>query len=650
MAYPPAMPRLGLLACLVLLLAQGAHGRHSSARPLDDAVDRILDRLEDRRDRSNARWFSDLARIGNDESFKGLKRSVTWMREERTISAAYAAFALYRGKGDLEEDAIAYLSKQALGNRPRESRAVAAATLGKFGPAGHEACEKVARKAKDKGVRWQALQPIMKRLGRQGDVKSLELLLKCARPALDDEVAATREALKRFKSPEARDLLVERLSDRRTETTLRMILLDLHEADASPEVSASLLRCLSIREPIVQRRAMEILSSREDVEELSVRLWSLLDSKDAQLRLVAIEGLGRIAADEERWRTRLRYLAGASDPIDRLGAARAMAALPTADAATGLYGLMEDDDWRVRLEVVQRLAIVRDGASVGILVGRMQVDTGRIRRAIAESLRVLTGEDHGNTAGRWVAWWKDNETGYVLPSLEDAQARLAELAEARAESRTVATFYGLPVYSDRVVFVFDTSGSMNAPSFSMNPRTAGPPTTGGSGGTAMEIARGELDQLLKRLPDGAKCNIIFFGDKLDTWKRRLTELDARSRKNVLKFIAEKEADGQTALYDALLEAFDDDEVDTIYLLSDGLPSVGDLIDPHEIRAAIAEMNAVRQIEIHGVDLSRSSLAGFLGRSVPLVRWLAEDSGGRFIAPGAEPEPRKDDEEEDEDDG
>lgn len=623
---------------VILLNAPTAHPAPRAVSALDDKDDlvkKFAARIKKYGDRSNAGHFTILARIGTKSAFKALKKSVTSLREERAISAAYAAFAEFKGIEDLEEDAIEYLVGAALGNRRRESAPTAAATLGAFGAAAVSAAEEVAAESGNPEVRWAAVKPLLSLLGKRGNATALTTILECARPALDDEIKEVEQALKGFRTLPHRKLMIAALSDRDTALNLRLILMDRFASDPSDLASEAYLDCLILRSPKVQRKAVEVLAARPDSEKARVRLWSFLDADDPQLKLVAIEGLGKLSATDEKWQSRLRILMRDSDPLSRRGAARALVFQPQADAAEALLGMLEDRDWRVRLEVIRQLGAVRASASVEPLLTRMPLETGRLRRAIAVALRDLTGEDHGYSPDRWGSWWNgEGGPDYVLPSREEAAAKIAKLDASRASRDSVATFYSLPVYSDRVAFVVDTSGSMNAPTFLESEEKGS-----GRGGqvTAMDYARRELKTLIQRMPDGARCNLIFFHEDLDPWKRGLTELTERSRKKVIKFIENMEAEGGTALYDGLIEAFEDPEVDTIYILSDGAPSTGDLVDPEEIRAAIAELNATREVEIHGVDLSQASLMGRFARIVPLVRWLAEDSGGRYVAPGADEE-------------
>lgn len=620
---------------LVLIFLSLAFAPLGTAKPAtDDAqkrrVETALERIDKYRDRAAARHFDDLAKVGTEDAFKGLKKAVKWLREERAVSAAYRAFAHFKGVPGIDQKAIDYLAKEALGTRRRDSAPVAAATLGEFGDMALPAAELVASKVTTPQVRWAAIRPFLDTMTRGSREEMLVLLLSAGRPALDDEIKDVEKALKRFKGGLFGEMMLEAMVKRKTDSTMRILLMERMKSNDNEEYGDALIECLGLRDPKAQRRAIEILAERPDVDKAKVRLWSLLEAKDPQLRLVAIEGLARMSGDDAKWRKRLGVLSRDSEPLSRRGAARALAYQPVADAATALHAMLEDEDWRVRLEVVRQLGEVRDLRSISILVARMPTETGRLRRDIARALRALSGEDHGYSPDRWSSWWDGEKDGYALLTSEAAAARIAKLDSSRADSQSVATFYGLPVLSNRVAFVFDTSGSMNIRTILQSDDF---PSDSDVPNTAMEYARHELKKLMQRLPDGAYCNVIFFSDKLDPWKRKLTELTPKSRKKALKFVDKKMATGGTALYDGLIEAFEDNEVDTIYILSDGLPSAGELIDPQEIRAAIAELNVTREVEIHGVDLSQASLLSALASTVPLVRWLAEDSGGRYVAPG-----------------
>lgn len=68
-------------------------------------------------------------------------------------------------------------------------------------------------------------------------------------------------------------------------------------------------------------------------------------------------------------------------------------------------------------------------------------------------------------------------------------------------------------------------------------------------------------------------------------------------------------------------AFTDPEVDTIYLLTDGYPSVGTIVDGNQLADEVRRWNRLRGIRIHTIALGGKS--DFLER-------LAKDSGGDSI--------------------
>ena len=77
----------------------------------------------------------------------------------------------------------------------------------------------------------------------------------------------------------------------------------------------------------------------------------------------------------------------------------------------------------------------------------------------------------------------------------------------------------------------------------------------------------------------------------------------------------------TALYDGLLKAFDDEDVDTIVLLSDGEPTEGALIEAVDILEDITLRNELRRIVIHCVSVNHVST---------VLEGLAQASGGTFL--------------------
>jgi hypothetical protein len=75
----------------------------------------------------------------------------------------------------------------------------------------------------------------------------------------------------------------------------------------------------------------------------------------------------------------------------------------------------------------------------------------------------------------------------------------------------------------------------------------------------------------------------------------------------------------------VLEALRDDEIDTLYLLSDGAPSSGDMVDRARVQAAIRQLNRTRKVTIHtiGSGAHKATDRAFL-------EGVARDAGGRCV--------------------
>jgi predicted protein tyrosine phosphatase len=78
--------------------------------------------------------------------------------------------------------------------------------------------------------------------------------------------------------------------------------------------------------------------------------------------------------------------------------------------------------------------------------------------------------------------------------------------------------------------------------------------------------------------------------------------------------------GSTNIFDALEKAFTDQDVDTIYLLTDGEPSAGRIKDVESILDEIRRWNRTRQIVIHCIAIGIDS---------NLCKRLAAENGGSY---------------------
>jgi hypothetical protein len=176
--------------------------------------------------------------------------------------------------------------------------------------------------------------------------------------------------------------------------------------------------------------------------------------------------------------------------------------------------------------------------------------------------------------------------------VSDRQAALAaaelKLTRAQKEKEVLTTavetrFAGIELTGERVVFLVDMSGSMEM----LDDTTTAP-------NKWVEV-RQTVARVMRSLPKLEKYQLITFGPKHDFplgSAGKWLDMDPKtSPDQVLKALAEIKPRGGTNMYVALDEAFRYREqgLDTIYLLSDGLPNQGE------------GLTAAQQASLKGID-------------------------------------------------
>jgi hypothetical protein len=174
-------------------------------------------------------------------------------------------------------------------------------------------------------------------------------------------------------------------------------------------------------------------------------------------------------------------------------------------------------------------------------------------------------EDRDRDAGRQA---KDLAAARsVIEALEAEKKSLradAERVRLAAENR----FAGIALTGRRVVFLVDMSGSMNL----IDAKTADP--------QKWVAVRQTLAKILRSLPDVEKFQVVLFSDRVihplgneGGW----IDFDKDSAARVVQALEKVEPSGDTNMYAAFEATFRlrAEGLDTVYLLSDGLPNAGE---------------------------------------------------------------------------
>lgn len=345
---------------------------------------------------------------------------------------------------------------------------------------------------------------------------------------------------------------------------------------------------LKDKEVDVRIAAMDALAERRE-EKL---LQREAQKNDDDATAAAVGALAAFKTDEtlklllklaEHRATRIRATA-----LDALGEHKTEAAIPAFKKA------LDAKEWQVRAAAIRALGKLKTKESVDLLIERMKKEDGRLLVDLGEALKGLTGKAIGYAHGPWKDWWKVNRETFAFP----------EKTEGVGGGGGGTTYYGVPILSKRIIFCLDISGSMSA-------------KIGAE--TRLDQAKKELAKVLKALKGDVHVNLIFFDNTIEPWQKSLVPLKSHLP-GALKKVEGLSPRGGTNIFDTLEEAFQDPNVDTIYLLSDGAPGSGKIVNTEDILREIKKMNRSRQIVIHTVSLGAS----------PFMKSLAEQNGGQYV--------------------
>ncbi|HWB08408.1 MAG TPA: HEAT repeat domain-containing protein [Pirellulales bacterium] len=244
------------------------------------------------------------------------------------------------------------------------------------------------------------------------------------------------------------------------------------------------------------------------------------------------------------------------------------------------------DRFAIRRAVVQSLIKITLPKSTDALVALLTTATGEVRGDIVRHLTATSGQKFGLDPPAWAAWWKKKQGkgGGASGSLADG-------------IQWKSSYYGLPIYAARLVFVLDTSASM-------------------SGGRILAAKR-ELSTAIASLPDGTYFNVLAFDIGVWPWSAQLMPASASNKAEAVAWVQLRPLGSQTASYNALDAAFGFD-AEAIYFLTDGQPAGGTIDNPLQIIEVLSRLNQTRRLTINSIGVD----VGLPGPANPFDLFLA----------------------------
>jgi hypothetical protein len=378
------------------------------------------------------------------------------------------------------------------------------------------------------------------------------------------------------------------------------VLAAAETVSAAPDAAeAALRRTLLHKEPLA--RAGALLGLQQARRLTQADLGKVLADKAPEPRVALAETLEQ--------RTPLLPFPGAGEEV--------------------LSTLLKDPSWRVRAAAIEAAVRLWHKSVVVGLIERLALEPGRLHGDAHQALRVLTAQDLADDPDLWRAWWAQKGTDFDpgprpqadrFGRLRRSETQHVALGGGQAETRTTV-FFDLPLRSERLVFVFDLSGSM-----AKSARVDG--DVSGSTETKLDVARREFEGTLAALPESAQLDLLVYryptgfppSPRVTRAFGQALPLSAPNRKKAGDWLRQQNAKGWGAFYEALLAASEGD-VDTLVLLSDGVPSRGRYARPARLLEEWVRANRFRRVALHTV------LIGERATDRQLMEDVAWASGG-----------------------
>ena len=299
---------------------------------------------------------------------------------------------------------------------------------------------------------------------------------------------------------------------------------------------------------------------------------------------------------------------------------------------------LKDGRWQVKVATCDALRALGNTEPVELLIERYETEGGRIKEDVLETLQALTGMNRQWSADTWREWWKKAKKWKDLE--EKSRKELGKEGEAPKDDRYASEkkkephYYGIRIYARTIGYVLDISASMEQ-GFRVSPEWQKKLGHELDGTTRIDVCRQEIARSIEELDPRTRLNLVFFNERARLWKSTPVAAGASGASAIAKVknIATK---GQTNYYDALrlilgmeggaggwVSSFADTP-DTLFFLTDGSPTDGEITKAEELLAWFQERNRFARLRVHVIAMGRT------GVDLEFLRKLAEANRGKFV--------------------
>lgn len=189
-----------------------------------------------------------------------------------------------------------------------------------------------------------------------------------------------------------------------------------------------------------------------------------------------------------------------------------------------------------------------------------------------------------------------------------------QLQDAPSESQgklrlTKGQYYGIDLNAGRILFIIDHSGSMREQAYRE---------------TRLQSAKRELIHAIGELSPETEFAIMPFETGVQSWRDTLLPATPENKLKAIEFVKRIELGDRTNTHGVLNEALlFDDQLEAVFVLTDGQPTAGSIIAPPAIIADIVGRNRMRHLKFNTIGI------GVNPRTSDFLKTLASETGGEY---------------------
>ena len=244
---------------------------------------------------------------------------------------------------------------------------------------------------------------------------------------------------------------------------------------------------------------------------------------------------------------------------------------------------------------------------------------GQLRHLIGTALDAVTVDDFMGDEQRFAEW----QAARVGPENKDPDPKADKdpdrivFKPAGYESEAMnrikfakSQYYGINIHAKRIMFIIDHSGSMEEPA--------------PGGVNRLTRAKLELIKVIRELPEETEFALMFYETNVRFWRKELVLANQENKLEAIAFVRRLGFGDRTNTYGALRGSLTfDDDLETVFMLTDGKPTIGATVQPAKILEDILGRNRFRNLNYNTIGIAVNPA------TEAFLKQLAVGSGGEY---------------------